>query len=174
MAVVRWEPLRELSTLQHEMNRLFGSFFDAPASSGATVGATRQWVPAMDLVETPEHYVLRADLPGLTREDVKIELEENVLTVSGERRSADQFSGDGFHRIERAVGTFARSLTLPTGVEAERIEATFANGVLEVRIPKPEQRKPRRVEIGLGDAPATVEGTESTPAIEPEPAGIAG
>jgi HSP20 family protein len=94
MALVRWEPARELQSLQHEVNRLFGSFFDAPASSSASE-ALRQWIPAMDLVETDEQYVLRADLPGLGNDDVKIEFDENVLTISGERRTQTEQHGNG-------------------------------------------------------------------------------
>ena len=158
MAVVRWEPARELGSLQQEMNRLFGSFFDAAGSHPG--GMPRQWIPAIDLVETDEHYVLSADLPGLRETDVKIEFEDNVLTISGERRTTEEHDSGGFHRLERAWGTFARSLTLPSGVDADRIEAGFADGVLEVRIPKPEQRKPRRVTIGLGgEQERTIEGT---------------
>jgi len=153
MAIVRWEPLRELSTLQNEMNRLFGTVFDTPAPSNG--GTLRRWMPAMDLVETGEHFVLRADLPGLGEEDVKIEVEDRVLTVSGEREAEHTESGDGYHRVERAFGAFSRSLTLPEGVDAESVTANFDRGVLEVRIPKPEQRKPRRISIGVGDAPKT-------------------
>jgi HSP20 family protein len=160
MAVVRWEPVREVHSLQQEMNRLFGSFFDTPAQG--TDGTRQRWIPAMDLVETDEHYLLRADLPGFGRDDVKIELDENVLTISGERRTQREQRAEGYFRIERASGTFARSLTLPRGVDAERIEASFADGVLEVRIPKPEQRKPRRVAIEDG-RPDTVEGSSQAP-----------
>jgi HSP20 family protein len=165
MALVRWEPLRELNTLQHEMNRLFGGFFDQPAGQAGGVARSR-WVPAMDLVETDGAYVLRADLPGLTRDDVKIELEQNVLTISGERAAEQEQRTDAYYRIERASGAFARSLTLPSGVDADRIEARFADGVLEVRIPTPQQPKPRRVEITTPDSAAsgTVEGTEAVAA----------
>ncbi len=155
MAIVRWEPLRELSTLQNEMNRLFGTVFDTPAPSNG--GTLRRWMPAMDLVETGEHFVLRADLPGLGEEDVKIEVEDRVLTVSGERKAEHTDSGDGYHRVERAFGAFSRSLTLPEGVDAESVSANFDRGVLEVRIPKPEQRKPRRISIGVGDTPKTID-----------------
>lgn len=167
MALVRWEPLRELNTLQHEMNRLFGGIFEqSGAGQPGGLAAARQWIPAMDLVETDGAYILRADLPGLTRDDVKIELEQNVLTISGERAAKHEQRTDGYHRIERASGSFARSLTLPSGVDADRIEATFADGVLEVRIPTPQQPRPRRVEITTPDgAPApTVEGTEAADA----------
>jgi HSP20 family protein len=149
MTIVRWEPLRELTSLQTEMNRLFNSVFDAPSASGSAGGA-RRWVPAMDLVETPDDFVLRADLPGMTRDDVKLEIEENVLTVSGERQAEHAENEQGFYRLERAFGTFSRSLTLPKGVDGEAVSASFRDGVLEVHIPKPAQAKPRRVEIAVG------------------------
>jgi HSP20 family protein len=156
MAIVRWEPLRELASIQNEMNRLFGSVFDAPtASNGNTL---RRWMPAMDLVETEEHFVLRADLPGLAEEDVTLEVEDNVLTVSGERKAEHEATKEGYHRVERAFGSFSRSLTLPEGVDAEAVTANFDRGVLEIRIPKPEQRKPRKISIGVGDTPKTIEG----------------
>jgi HSP20 family protein len=158
MAIVRWEPLREFTTLQNEMNRLFGSVFDAPAPGNG--GTLRRWMPAMDLLETDSHFVLRADLPGMSEEDVNIEVEERVLTVSGERKAEHTESKDSYQRIERAFGSFSRSLTLPDGVDPEAVSASFDRGVLEVQIPKPEQRKPRKVSIGVGDSPKTID-TES-------------
>jgi HSP20 family protein len=157
MTIVRWEPFRELNTLQSEMNRLFDSVFDAPRG-GNGGGALRRWMPAMDLVETDEHFVLRADLPGLGEDDVKIEVEDSTLTVSGERKAEHEERGEGFHRLERAFGTFSRSLTLPKGVDADAVTANFERGVLEVRVPKPEQRKPRRIEIASGGDQRTIEG----------------
>jgi len=158
MAIVRWEPLREFTTLQNEMNRLFGSVFDAPApGNGSTL---RRWMPAMDLLETDSHFVLRADLPGMSEEDVNIEVEERVLTVSGERKAEHTERKDSYQRIERAFGSFSRSLTLPDGVDPEAVSASFDRGVLEVQIPKPEQRKPRKISIGVGDSPKTID-TES-------------
>ena len=157
MAIVRWEPFRELSSLQTEMNRLFNAAFDT--SPGGN-GGNRRWAPAMDLLETDEHFVLRADLPGMTESDVNIELEDNVLTVSGERKAEHEEKREGFYRVERAFGAFSRSLTLPKGVDAEAVSAAFDRGVLEVRVPKPEQRKPRRITIKAGDGePRTLEGT---------------
>jgi HSP20 family protein len=156
MAIVRWEPLRELASIQNEMNRLFGTVFDAPNPSNG--GTLRRWMPAMDLVETDDHFVLRADLPGLAEGDVSIEVEDNVLTVSGERKAEHETTKEGYHRVERAFGTFSRSLTLPDGVDAEAVTASFDRGVLEIRIPKPEQRKPRKISIGVGDdAQKTIE-----------------
>ena len=160
MALVRWDPVREIDSLQGEMNRLFSSFFDTPTGRGGNGGATaaRRWIPAMDLVETDEHFVLKADLPGMTESDVNIEIEKNVLTVSGERKTEHEEKHEGYFRLERSAGAFSRSLTLPEGVDADAIAATFDNGVLEVRIPKPAQIQPRRVQIGVGGAePKTIE-----------------
>lgn len=146
--LIRWEPARE-------MQRLF--------SNGGAV--MRRWSPAMDVVETEDNYVLRADLPGVSEGDVKIELDENVLTISGERKSAHQETKQGYYRVERAYGSFSRMLTLPEGVDADSISANFDRGVLEVKIPKPEQRKPRKVEISVGAGEPAIEAAE-TPADE--------
>jgi HSP20 family protein len=156
MTIVRWEPLRELGSLQNEMNRLFNTVFETPppGNGGSTM---RRWVPSMDLVETDEHFVLRADLPGMSEEDIKIEFEDGTLTVSGERKAEHESKSEGFYRVERAFGSFSRSLTLPQGIDPEAVTASFDRGVLEVRVPKPEQRKPRRIEIG-GAAQKTIEG----------------
>ncbi len=168
MALVRWEPVRELHTVQQEMNRLFNTFFDAPATSsngnGNGSGPLRRWMPAMDLVETEEHFVLRADLPGLGEEDVKLEVAGDTLTVSGERTFEHEAKKDGFYRLERGSGTFSRSLTLPEGTDPDAITAAFDKGVLEIRIPKPEQRKPRRVEIAVGGGRPAIEGTAAAAA----------
>jgi HSP20 family protein len=155
VTIVRWEPLRELSSFQTEMNRLFDTVFDP--STGTASGQARRWTPAMDLLETEDAFVLRADLPGMSEDDVSIELEDNLLTVSGERKSEHGEGREGFYRVERAFGAFSRSLTLPKGVDAEAVSAAFDNGVLEVRIPKPEQRKPRK--IAIGSEPRTLEGS---------------
>ncbi len=161
MALIRWEPLREMATLQNEMNRMFGTFFDTPTTAVSGNGV-RRWMPAMDLVETNDHFVLRADLPGLGEGDVKLEVQDNVLTLSGERSFETQGRRDGFYRIERGSGSFSRSLTLPDNTDLDAIAASFDKGVLEVHIPKPEQRKPRRVEIAVGDAPKAIEGTTTS------------
>lgn len=160
MALVRWEPLREMATLQNEVNRLFGTFFDTPTTTASGNGAQR-WMPAMDLIETDEHFVLRADLPGLGEDDVKLEVEDRVLTVSGERNAEHESKGEGYYRLERATGSFSRTLSLPEGVDASAITASFDKGVLEVRIPKPEQVRPRRISIQVGDEPQAIEGSES-------------
>ncbi len=149
MALIRWEPAAELNSIQSEMNRLFTSLFDSPTrpSSGET---TRRFIPAMDLVESSDHYVLRADLPGVSEQDINIELDAGVLKISGERRARHSEQQHGYRRIERSYGSFARSLTLPDGTDADAVQASFDNGVLEVRIAKPEQTKPQRVTISVG------------------------
>jgi HSP20 family protein len=161
MALIRWEPVRELNTLQSEMNRLFNTLFDAPVPANGP-GGPRRWLPAMDLVETNGEFVLRADLPGVSENDVNIELEDKVLTISGERKSEHEERKEGYYRVERASGAFSRSLTLPEGVDPEGIKANFDHGVLEVRIPKPEERKPRKVAISVAGEQQAIEGTESS------------
>jgi HSP20 family protein len=160
MALIRWEPARELQSIQSEMNRLFNTFFEPPAGGNGSV--MRRWSPAMDLVETQDQYVLKADLPGVSEGDVKIELDDNVLTVSGERKAAHEEAKEGYFRVERAYGSFSRSLTLPEGVDADAISASFDRGVLEVRVPKPEQRKPRKVEIAVGGSQPAIEADAAT------------
>jgi HSP20 family protein len=165
MALIRWEPAAELNTIQNEMNRLFNTFFDQPTPTGRGVTTARRWMPPMDLVETADHYVLRADLPGLSDDDVSLQLEDNVLTISGERNAQHEQNEEGYYRIERAFGSFARSLTLPDGVNPDGVQAHFDRGVLEIRIPKPEQKKPRQVQITLGTRPTddtkTIESTDT-------------
>jgi HSP20 family protein len=138
-----------------EIDRVFDAFFGQTDQG-------RRWVPPMDLVEAEDHFVLKADLPGLGEGDVKIEVQDGTLSISGERKAEHEQREKGWYRIERSFGSFSRSLTLPDGVDADRIEASFANGVLDVRIPKPEERKPRRISISSGDGdgqPAAVEGS---------------
>jgi HSP20 family protein len=137
-----------------DVDRLFDAFFGAEREQG------RRWVPPVDLVEAEDHFVLKADLPGLSEADVSIEVQDGMLTISGERSAEHESHERGWYRIERSFGSFNRSLTLPDGVDPEGIAAHFDRGVLEVRIPKPEERKPRRVEIRAGN------GNGSTPAVE--------
>jgi HSP20 family protein len=155
MTLIRWEPTRELQSIHGEMNRLFNTFFEP--SAGGNGAAFARWIPAMDLVETDDNFVLRADLPGLSEDDVKIEVEDNVLTVSGERNPAHEENKNGYFRVERSYGSFSRTLTLPEGVDANRIEASFDKGVLEVKIPKPEQRKSRKVAVAVGGGAPAIE-----------------
>jgi HSP20 family protein len=155
MALIRWEPAREIGSLQTEMNRLFSTFFEpAPLTGGEH---PRSWTPAMDVLEQEDHYLIRADLPGVRQDDVAVELDGDALSISGERRAEHEAQDGGFMRVERATGSFRRVLTLPKGIDPESVAANFADGVLEVRIPKPAERRPRRVEIAVGDSPPLVE-----------------
>ena len=127
-----------------DVDRLFDAFF------GGGEQQSRRWVPAIDLVEGEDHFVLKADLPGLAEDDVSIEVQDGMLTISGERKAEHESRERGWYRVERAFGSFSRSLTLPDGIDPDAIAARFDRGVLEVRIPKPEERKPRRVQIQSG------------------------
>ena len=129
-----------------EVTRLFNTLFGEVESQQAA----RRWTPAMDLVEVDDHFVLKADLPGLGEDDVAIEVQDGALTISGERKAEHSEGSRGWYRVERSFGRFSRSLTLPDGVDPDGIEATFDRGVLTLRIPKPEERKPRRIQIGAG------------------------
>ena len=137
-----------------DFNRLFNTLFDDQR--------TQRWVPAMDLVEADDHFLLKADLPGLSEEDVSIEIRDNALTIAGERKSEYEKRERGWYRVERATGRFSRSLSLPEGVDPDAVRAEFDRGVLEVWIPKPEARKPRRIQInahGNGNGqPPVIEG----------------
>jgi HSP20 family protein len=165
MALIRWEPARELQSVQSEINRLFNTLFESPTPAGN--GTARRWIPAMDLVENEHDFVLRADLPGVGESDVKIELQDDVLTISGERKAEHEERKEGYYRIERASGSFARTMTLPEGVDPSAIKASFDKGVLEVQIPKPTARKPHKVTINVtGQEPAIESG--ATPAQAPE------
>jgi HSP20 family protein len=139
-----------------DFNRLFNTLFDESRS--------QRWVPAMDLVEADDHFLLKADLPGLGEEDVSIEIRDNALTISGERKAEYEKRERGWYRVERATGRFSRSLTLPDGVDPDAVNAHFDRGVLEVWIPKPEARKPRR--IAINSANSNENGNGSPPVIE--------
>ena len=136
-----------------EIDRVFDAFFGQTDQG-------RRWVPPVDLVEAEDHFVLKADLPGLSEGDVNIEVQDGTLTISGERKAEHEEREEGYYRVERAFGGFSRSLTLPKGIDASAVTAEFDNGVLEVRIPKPEERKPQKISIGVG-TPA-LEGQETT------------
>jgi HSP20 family protein len=132
-----------------DLHRLFNTLFEDRSTA-----AQQRWMPAMDLVEADDHFVLKADLPGLAEGDVSIEVRDNALTISGERKAEHEARERGWYRVERSFGRFSRSLSLPDGIDADAISAAFDRGVLSVTIPKPEQRKPRRIQIGGSTADA--------------------
>ncbi len=155
MALVRWDPFRDLTALQNEVNRLF------TRATGGDVAERQSWTPAIDVVETDNAIELKAELAGMKPEDINIEVQDNVLTVSGERRFEEEVKEDKFYRIERRYGSFSRSLALPPTVDETKVEANYENGVLHIKVHKAEIVKPKKitVSIGGGSEPKTVEAT---------------
>lgn len=154
------DPAREVSLLQGDVNRVFERFF-GPQGAAAVAGEAR-WMPALDIVEQDDRFLLQLDLPGMSDEDIEIEMEDRVLRIAGERRDERETSKDGFRRTERTFGRFERTLTLPRGVDADAVEASFDRGVLEIAIPKPAETRPRRIDIVRGSQrPEQIEGREA-------------
>jgi len=149
--LVRWEPFREIAALQNEMSRFMNGLLEGD-------GRTNQaWVPALDVWETESELVYALDLPGIPEENISVELDEGALTISAERERTQEGTDDRFHRYERRYGTFSRTFGVPQGVTEGDVSAEYKNGVLEVHVKKPEQPKPRRIQVGSG-AGATIEG----------------
>jgi HSP20 family protein len=142
--LVRWEPFRELAQLQGEMGRLLSGLYDNRAN--------QSWVPSLDVWETDSEVVYAFDVPGLEEDRIAIEVHDDTLTVSGERERATAEESDRFYRFERRYGSFSRAVGLPQGVDDTKIAASYTNGVLEVRVPKPEEAKPRRIQLGTSHA----------------------
>ena len=148
-AVVRYDPFRDITTLRDEVNRLFTRTMGEGSSSGSA------WTPAVDIFDAADAIVLKAELPGLSPDDIDIEIDDNVLTLKGERRFEETVEEGRYYRVERAYGSFGRSLTLPQGVKPDEITATFENGVLTVRVPKADEVRPRKIAVGTnGDTAA--------------------
>jgi len=145
MALVRFEPFRELAALQNEMGRWMSTLAGATTPGN---GQSTNWLPAVDVWETENELVLSFDLPGIPEDKITVELDDNVLTVSGERERTQEHTSERFYRFERRFGTFSRSVTLPVGVTESDITANYRDGVLEVRVPKPEEQKPKRIQVG--------------------------
>ena len=139
--LVRWEPLRELAAMQNEMSRLMNGLFEG---DGRT---TQSWVPAVDVWETEDELVYAFDLPGIPEDAISVEFEDGALTVSAERGREQKVESDRFYRYERRFGTFTRTIGLPQGVTDEAITAKYEHGVLELHVKKPEQQKPKRIQI---------------------------
>jgi HSP20 family protein len=159
MTIVRYDPFRDLRTLQEEVNRLFSTnltrtFGDEGLGRGA-------WSPSVDIYENKEQIVLEAELPGMKQEDFDLSIENNVITLRGERRLEKTEESDTYHRVERSYGAFTRSFTLPQTVSAEGASAEYSNGVLRVALPKREEAKARRIEVtgAEGGAAKTIDTT---------------
>jgi HSP20 family protein len=146
MALVRWTPMGHLRSFQEEMNRMFSEFFRSGNAEEAGWGL-RTWTPPVDIYETDDALVLKAELPGVSKDDVSLEIHNNTLILRGERKHEAEVREENYHRVERAYGTFQRSFVLPTMVDQEKVQATYHDGVLELRLPKLETAKPKRIAI---------------------------
>jgi HSP20 family protein len=155
--LVRWDPVREAAAMHSELSRLMNGLFEGNGRQ------TQSWVPTLDVWETDDSVVYAFDLPGLTQDAISVEAEDGALTVTAtrERLAASDTELGQFHRAERRFGTFTRTVGLPQGVTDDAIGASYVNGVLEIRVPKPEQPKPKRIEVSVegSTAPPTIEGT---------------
>lgn len=143
--LVRWDPFREMETLHGEIERLFDQALGRPLLRGEERGAA--WMPNVDIHEDKDGINISADLPGMTQKDVQVNIDNNVLTLSGERKLDREDKRDNYHRIERFYGKFSRSFSLPNTVDTDKVEAHMENGVLRIHLPKREEAKPRQIEI---------------------------
>jgi len=153
--LVRWEPFREVAAMHNELSRLMNGLLEGNGRE------TQGWVPTLDVWETDNELVYAFDLPGIPQDKVSVEVEDGALTVRAERERTQEVSQENFHRFERRFGTFSRTVGLPPGVSEDAIKASFKDGVLEIHVAKPEQPKPKRIEISGDDSsdPKTIEGT---------------
>jgi len=138
----RWEPFRELVSLRDDMDRLFSTFF-----GGFPEEVEGFWSPVIDIEEDDDNYFVKAEIPGMKKEDVKISVRGNALSVSGERKQESETKNKTFHRIEQSYGKFMRTITLPSEIDTERVKATYKDGILTVTLPKPEATRPKEIEV---------------------------
>ena len=141
----RWDPFRDLVSIQGELNRLFGRTFAGPELTRPT--ASGSWMPSMDVFETDDRIVAEVELPGIEPDGVDVSVEDSTLTVSGSRELTDEVKDENVHRVERRYGMFTRAITLPQTADTEKVEATFDKGVLRIEVPKVERAKPKRIQI---------------------------
>ncbi|MDI6755659.1 MAG: Hsp20/alpha crystallin family protein [Thermodesulfobacteriota bacterium] len=146
MALIRWDPFREMAALQERMNRLFSNVrTQTPFREEEIVQGT--WVPAVDIYETNEAIVLKAELPGITPKEITVEVKDNTLTLKGEKKFEKEVQEENYHRVERSYGSFQRVFTLPGTVQQDKVKAKFKEGILEVNIPKIEEAKPKQIKV---------------------------
>jgi HSP20 family protein len=149
MAIVRWwDPLRDLSGIQDKMNQLFEDTFSRTRGRDEAL-AKGMWTPAVDIYETEDSVVVKAELPGLEKDQIGVEIKDGILSLRGERKFEKEVKEENYHRIERSFGSFHRSFSLPTSVEQDRISARFKDGVLEVQLPKKAQAKPKQIKVDV-------------------------
>lgn len=148
MAIIRWDPFRNVATLQDRINRLFEDSFPRSRDIDEDISMC-EWKPSVDIYETEEGIVIKAELPGVNKEDVSVEVKNNILTLKGERFVDKEIDEDKYYRRERCFGTFHRTFTLQNTVLPDKIKAKFRNGVLEIEVPKPEEEKPRQISVNV-------------------------
>jgi len=148
MAIIRWDPFRNVATLQDRINRLFEDSFPRSGDIDEDISMC-EWKPSVDIYETEEGIVIKAELPGVNKEDVSVEVKNNILTLKGERFVDKEIDEDKYYRRERCFGTFHRTFTLQDTVLPDKIKAKFRNGVLEIEVPKPEEEKPRQISVNV-------------------------
>src|SRR5215831_1561247 len=148
MNITRWEPYRELATLQDRLNRAFGSAFGRTDREDEVSMAA--WVPPVDITEEKDRIVITAELPGFKEDQIEIQSENGMLSLRGERKFEKESDGKSYHRIERSYGQFVRSFSLPNNVDREKIKADFSDGLLRIELPKREDAKPRTIKITAG------------------------
>lgn len=146
MAITRWRPFRDFLTIQDEMNRLFDDFFGRPV---ARTDWEEAWSPCIDVSETKDNVVVNAEIPGMSKEDVKVTVQDNILTLSGEKKQEKEEKNGNYHRIERSYGSFRRSFTLPTAVLTDKVKATYKDGILRITLPKTEEVKAKEIQISI-------------------------
>ena len=150
MAIVRWDPFRELQDMSDRLNRMI-----ARPASGGSVGQGREvmtvadWTPTVDISETEAEYAIKAELPEVKREDVKVTVEDGVLTIQGERKQEKEEKGKKYHRVERSYGRFVRTFTLPDTVDESKVKAEYADGILHLHLPKSEKAKPKQIDVKI-------------------------
>lgn len=143
--LTKWEAMPDVVSLQDEMNRLFLDFFGR--TPGRRVAAEALWAPIMDIEETKDDIIVKAEIPGMTKDDVKIQVTGDLLTISGERKREEETKEKTYHRIERSYGQFQRMITLPSEVQSSKAKASYENGVLTIKLPKSEEVKPKEISI---------------------------
>lgn len=148
MALIRWDPFREMSSLQERMNRLM-SDFRTRSPFGEEEMAQGSWIPAVDIYETKESIVLNVELPGVTKEDIALEVKDSTLTIKGEKKLEKNVTEENFHRMERSYGSFTRAFTLPSTVQQDKVKAKFRDGILEIMLPKVEEAKPKQIKVDV-------------------------
>jgi HSP20 family protein len=151
MAIVRFEPFRDLVTFQDRLNRIFEDAFRGSRGASEEEWALGgSWAPSVDIYEQEGNLVLKAELPGIDPKDVDVRVENNVLTLQGERKLDSEVKRESYHRVERSYGAFSRSFTLPTVVDTDKIKAEFKDGLLRLVLPKKEEAKPKQIAISIG------------------------